>query len=265
MAFQSIIAALGIVMFSIEASAANIPLSCDVLRDEMRERNIRLFVEGEGENDPFLEEHKCVSRSEGVVSYYACKPGYEAVLKNIDGLEIFNDLDIIFNINQLRLLTGNDKEDSVLDCLPEEAENEKSISISTDTVTPTAAVDAESADEKEEEIAASATNTQAPSNQASNTESSAVASMSTEQAKALTTNEAPRTTPPPLPMCSDVSGFYLYQFRREARPKVCEYNCRFAVSVYGLPAGFRTRRYYRCCEGEAQRFDLAFQATYTCP
>ena len=185
---------------------------CNALRSELRERNVRLFTLGERETDPFLEEHKCVSPSEGEVSYFSCKSGYKAVLRNIDDLQILDDLDIVLNINQLRLLPrSEDDDDGVLDCLAE-----KSIG------TPA------SADEEEKTIQAS-------------------------------------TTPPPLPMCSDVSGLHFRQFRREARPRVCEYTCRFPVSVYGHSAGFRTRRYYRCCKGEAQQLGAVFSITYTCP
>lgn len=214
---------------SISTSANTLP-QCDALRSELRQRSVQLFTQGEQETNPLLEEHKCVSQLEGVVSYFGCKPGYEAVVKNIDDLQILNDLDIVFNIKQLRLLPQNEDDDSILDCQPQEAEDDK-------TSFTAASVDAKVSDKEPEEEEAAQTKV-APSAQAS-------------------------TTPP---LCSDVSGgLYLRQFRRESRPRVCEHKCRFPVSVYGQRAGFRTRRYYTCCEGEAEPIGTAFYISYTCP
>lgn len=281
MAFQTTLIALAIMMISLRATAMTILPQCDDFRDEMRTRRVTLFVEGEGDH-PLLEEHKCFA-PEGVVSYYACKPGYEAVLKNIDDLEILSDLGIIFDINQLRSVPGNDREENVVDCLPEEAEEIQNEEESQETK-----VEEETQDEKEtenketeeESISDSKATTSASSASADSASTTAAVRTSTQQDQvsstqasstgsssvASTTNQQAKTTPPPLPMCSEVSGISRRtSFRPEARPRVCDFRCRFAVSVYGLHAGFRTRRLYKCCEGEAQRISTGIYATYTCP
>jgi len=54
------------------------------------------------------------------------------------------------------------------------------------------------------------------------------------------------------------------QYSPSSQERLCEYTCSFRVSVFGRPAGTRSRTVFRCCSGEPHVLSRAL-GIYGCP